>query len=181
MAKIVPLVLTLTLSVLVVSGSFPLKNNDTNLVSCVSKYGSNESGCSVSVNCCSSVILLLSDLSNNCQALNNVNKLVIQLKTNVELDGTAHLGNFCGRVLLLEISGNNYTIQCHSSSLDVRKDSGAGLYFDNVHGISLNNVTFLNCGSVQTSTSLNVSDDSKHTYTCSLPPSIYSTAQMSAF
>ena len=172
MAEIVSLVLTVTFSVLVVSGSLPLKDNDTNFVSCVSKYGSNERGCSVSVNCCSSVIVLLSDLSNDCQALTNVNKLVIQLKTNVELDGTAHFGNFCGRALPLEISGNNYAIQCRNSSLEVRKDSGAGLYFNSVHGISLNNVTLLNCGSVQTSTSLNVSDISKH-ITYLFPTTLY--------
>ena len=172
MAKIVPLVLTLTLSLLAVLGSLPLKDNDTNFVSCVSKYGSDESGCSVSVNCCSSVILLLSDLNNNCQALTNVNKLVIQLKTNVELDGTAHFGKFCGRALPLEISGNNYAVQCRNSSLEVRKNSGAGLYFNSVHGISLSNVTFLNCGSVQTSTSLNVSDISKH-ITYLFPTTLY--------
>ena len=63
----------------------------------------------------------------------------------------------------LKIVGNSHTIQCEESSLEVRKDSGSGLYFNSVHGVSLHSMTFLSCGSVQTSTSVNISNTNDHT------------------
>ena len=136
------------------------------LDTCVSKSGSKLSGCSTSGNCCSSMSALVEDVNSNCQHLPNFNKLNVELRSDFNLINTVHFGKFCNRSVSLCIKGNNYIITCSNKSQGIRRDSGSGLYFNIINGISLMDITFLNCGSFQNSTSQNVSSNN----TCYLFP-----------
>ena len=132
--------------------------SDHEFLTCVSEYGSNASGCSVSGSCCSSFSKLVVDLNKNCQVVRKFSKIVVELKSDLGLNDTIHFGNFCGNSLALEIKGNHSFINCFISDLGIRKDTGPGLYFNTIRNLSISDLTFLNCGSLQSSTSHNVSN-----------------------
>ena len=152
----------------------PTVNNNDHLVSCVSKYSENVSGCSLSANCCSSLDALLSDLNYNCEVLSNVTKIVIEVKTDLEINKTLHFGKFCGYSLPLDIMGERSVLKCYNSysSQNTLKNSGSGIYVESIDGFTLQNITFSNCGSLQSSTSFNVSTTDKPT-TYLFPTTLY--------
>ena len=139
-------------------------NSDREVVTCVSKHGSEDRGCSVNGNCCSSFGALVEDMNNNCQQSSNFSRIVIEVKSDLDLNSTVHFGNFCSKSLSLFIKGNNSVINCFNDLQRNVRDSGSGLYFNTIHGLSLKDITFLKCGSLQSSTSQNVSNSNVTTY-----------------
>ena len=137
--------------------------NDTDLLICISKHGSNATGCSVSGRCCSSMSVLVKDLNNNCQILSYSAEVMIELKSDLNLTNTILFGNICGKKLPLQIKGNHFFISCSNKIQGVKQDSGSGLYFNTIPSLSLLDMRFLNCGSLQSSTSQNVSNEQEFT------------------
>lgn len=134
-------------------------NNGTDLLICVSKHGSNDTGCSVSGSCCSSMSALVKDLNNNCHILSYSAEVIIELKSDLNLTSTVLFGNICGKKLPLQIKGNHFNISCSNEIEGVKQDSGSGLYFNTILSLSILDMRFLNCGSLQSSTSQNVSNE----------------------
>ena len=131
--------------------------SDHELLTCVSKHGSDSRGCSINGSCCSSLNILVADLNNSCQVVSKVSKIIIELTSNLDLNNTLHFGKFCGNTLALEVKGNNSVINCFNNNQEIRKDAGPGLYFNTIRNLSILDLTFLNCGSLQSSTSQNMS------------------------
>ena len=139
--------------------------NDHDLLTCVSIYGSNASGCSTNGRCCSSINKLVVDLKNSCQIVSDFSQIIVQIQSDLDLVNTVNFENFCGSSGLT-ICGNNTVINCsHKFNERNKMDDGPGLFFRAVKNLSILDLTFSNCGSLQSSTSQNVSNmDNLTTY-----------------
>ena len=155
-----------------VSDSTFESNKDHVFYTCVDRFGSNASGCSLSATCCSTVTALVLDLNKQCTSLpmSQSRQVVIDIKSDLILNDTVHFGAICNESIPIEIKGKNSVINCFNNIQQVRKDEGQGLCFISVQSLSIMNLTFLNCGSLQSSTSKNVSH---HGSTYLFPTTIY--------
>ena len=128
------------------------------LYTCVNRHGSNVSNCSLNGSCCSSIKVLVMDLNKQCPKVSQSTHIVIEIKSDLILNDTIHFGIICNKSVPIEIKGNNSTVRCSSISIqEVRQDKGQGLYFDSLQNLSVRDLIFLHCGSLQSSTSRNVS------------------------
>ena len=75
--------------------------------------------------------------------------------------------------MILVIKGNNAVINCSYSTEEENEiDSGPGLIFNGVRNLSIVDLTLVNCGSLQSSTSRNVSNKDNLT-TYMFPTTLY--------
>ena len=139
---------------------------------CVDRLGSNSSGCSLRSTCCSSISALVLDLNKQCTslALSQSRKIVIDIKSHLILTDTIHFGAICNESIPIEIKGENSVINCSNGIQQVTKDERQGLCFISLQNLSIVDLTFLNCGSLQSSTSQNLSH---HDSTYLFPTAIY--------
>ena len=124
---------------------------------CVDKFGSNDTGCSLS--CCSTMSVLVTDLNRHCDNLtiSQSRQIVIDVKSNLILNDTVHFSAICNKPIPIKINGGNHAIKCSSGIQQVGKDEGQGFYFISLQNVAIMDLTFLNCGSLQSGTSKNVS------------------------
>ena len=105
---------------------------------CVSVSGSDHVGCSNGNGCCASLSVLVKELS-NCSTTSvpaAASKLVIHVKSDLQLNETLYIKNFC--------------ISCNTHD--------AGLYFKGVQNLTIAHVNFSRCDSQQEHISQNRSN-----------------------
>ena len=132
---------------------------------CVDRFGSNGTGCSLSLNCCSTVSELVLDLRSHCDHpdISQPQHIVINIKSDLTLNGTVNFGVICNKSI--KIKGGKNIINCSNEIRQIRKNEGQGFCFIAVQNVSIVDLTFLGCGSLQSSTSRNVSNyNSDSTY-----------------
>lgn len=121
----------------------------SDLVYCVDRGGRNSSDClNIDNGCCSSLSLLLTYFYAQDQNTSRLMppQITVEIHSDLYLNTTVHFKNM-SRV---EIRGINYSlITCLESNGKI----DAGLYFKNVNNTMISDLSFLNCGSLQESTS----------------------------
>ena len=121
---------------------------------CVSISGSDHVGCSNGNGCCASLSVLVKELS-NCSTTAvpaAASKLVIHVKSDLQLNETLYIRNFCNDFKGVEVVGSNphQTISCNTHD--------AGLYFKGIQNLTIAHVNFSRCGSQQEHISQNRSN-----------------------
>ena len=130
---------------------------DDEYTTCVNNFGSYEHGCSARPSdCCASLSILIKDLDTSCEAISNSSQLVITVRSDLYLNKTIYFENFCD-TQALKIQGTQSTnIICSENS---EHQMNAGFHFSNVRNLAIKNLSLTNCGSLQLSTSKNMSSN----------------------
>ena len=125
------------------------KENVPNHIYCVDRLGSTSCSCLVN-ECCTSLSLLVDELNASCVNISRPSQIIIEIHSDLILNDTIHFENFCG-CCEIEIRGvSNPSITCLKNE---NGEMDAGLYFKNVGNLIMSGLSFLNCGSLQESTS----------------------------
>ena len=89
---------------------------------CVDRIGSNSTGCSLSLNCCSTVSALVLDLRRHCDRpdISQSRHIVINIKSDLTLDDTVHFGVICHKSI--KIKGGKNIISCSNEIRQISRD-----------------------------------------------------------
>ena len=121
------------------------------LVTCVSQFGKDASGCSYSGNCCSSLNKMVNDLKSSCEMMSSSTRITIEIQSDIDLTSVVHFENFCSSSSLT-INGKMSIITC-SNYNDIENDGLGLMTFTSVKNLSIFNLTMTKCSSLCNSSS----------------------------
>lgn len=130
---------------IVVAAVAVVKGTNSSFTTCVStEFGSdNQSTCLNGAGCCASLNYLITELSSCSYAPATLaNKVVIRVESDLELNGTLFITNFCNVSRGFELIGSDMyqypTIKCHAF--------GMGLYFGDIQNLYIARLELSKCG-----------------------------------
>lgn len=147
---------------------------DNIVYTCIDKFGSNGAGCSLSTICCSTMGALVRDLNKQCDRFvkSQSSEVVIDIKSDLILNDTVNFGAICNNLVPIKIKGGSYVINCSFGIQKAENGKGQGFCFISLQNVSIIDLTFLNCGTFQNSTSRNVSQHGRDS-TYLFPTALY--------
>ena len=112
---------------------------------CVStKSGSNDQyACLNGIGCCATLNYLITELSSSMCAAATVDKVIVHVESDVELNGTLFITSFCNISRGFELIGSDMypTIKCH--------ESGMGFHFHDIQDLRIAHLKLSKCGFLQ--------------------------------
>ena len=136
---LVSVLITVVATVAVVNGS------NSSLTTCVSIGSDDHSAClnGVGHGCCASLNYLIAELSSCLHVPATVSEVIIHVKSDLEINGTLFITNFCNVSWGLELIGSDMypTIKCHTS--------GMGFYFRDIQNLRITHLKLSACGFMQ--------------------------------